>query len=205
MRWKISTEPVPYPSALAFMEKHVNDMISGKKKELVWLLEHPPLYTAGTSAKQSELMSANRFPVYSTGRGGKYTYHGPGQRIAYVMLDLKERKPDIRHHVWRLEEWIIQTLAMLGVKGERRKDRIGIWVADGSGAEKKIAAVGVRVRRWITYHGIALNVHPDLEHFSGIVPCGIRDYGVISLQALGLDITMKDVDSALRRTFDAQF
>lgn len=201
MQWKISTELVPYPEALRFMEAHVEGMIAGDKKELVWLLEHPALYTAGTSAKESDLLDESRFPIYQAGRGGKYTYHGPGQRIAYVMLDLKKRKPDIRRHVCLLEEWIICTLAELGIKGERRKDRIGIWVIDPSGEEKKIAAVGVRVRHWITYHGISLNVNPNLEHFNGIVPCGIKGYGVTSLEALGMEIPVNRIDRHLQSSF----
>jgi lipoyl(octanoyl) transferase len=178
----------------------------GSARELVWLLEHPPLYTAGTSAKDSELIDA-RFPVHHTGRGGQFTYHGPGQRVAYLMLDLAARGPDLRRYVATLEEWIIRTLGAFNVRGERRNDRIGVWVQrpeKGCGREDKIAAIGIRVKRWVTLHGIALNVRPDLSHFSGIVPCGVSEprYGVTSLVDLGLPVTMDDVDIALKREFE---
>jgi lipoyl(octanoyl) transferase len=182
---------------------------AGTASELIWLLEHPPLYTAGTSARPADLLDA-RFPVHRSGRGGQYTYHGPGQRVAYAMLDLDHRGRDIRDYVTRLESWIIATLATFGVTGERRDGRVGIWVARGAPASKtyredKIAAIGVRVRRWVTLHGIAINVAPDLGHFAGIVPCGITQHGVTSLADLGIDTTLADVDAALRATFDAAF
>lgn len=184
MDWITSTEPVPYETALQEMQARVQAIHEGRAGDMVWFLEHPPLYTAGTSAKAQDLLDP-RFPVYEAGRGGEYTYHGPGQRVAYVMMDLKKRQsaPDIRKYVWQLEEWIIRALDVLGVKGERRQGRIGIWVDTPQG-EKKIAALGVRVRHWITFHGISINVDPDLSHFGGIVPCGISDYGVTSLKEL---------------------
>lgn len=178
---------------------------AGTAGDLVWLLEHPPLYTAGTSADPSDLLTS-QFPVLETGRGGEYTYHGPGQRVAYVMLDLKKHQqaPDIKKYVCQLEEWVIRSLAHFGIKGERREGRIGIWVVTPSG-EKKIAAVGVRIRHWVTYHGIAINVHPDLSHFNGIVPCGIREFGVTSFQNLGKSISMKELDAVLRQEFEGVF
>ncbi len=185
------------------MEARAAEIVAGTAGELVWLLEHPPLYTAGTSADPAELLNADALPVYETGRGGRYTYHGPGQRIGYVMADLRERGRDVRAYVHGLEEWIILSLADLGVRGERREGRVGIWVVLPSGGEAKIAAIGVRVRRWVTYHGIAINVDPDLARFDGIVPCGIREHGVTSLRALGLGAGMADLDAALRRHFDA--
>jgi lipoyl(octanoyl) transferase len=172
--------------------------------ELVWLLEHPPLYTAGTSAQAADLLDP-RFPVHRSGRGGQYTYHGPGQRVAYLMLDLDRRGRDVRAYVTRLEAWIIAALAELGVTGERRAGRVGIWVARAGGREDKIAAIGVRVRRWVTLHGISINLAPDLGHFSGIVPCGVREHGVTSLADLGITASMADLDAALKRTFDAAF
>ncbi len=195
--WQISDAPVPYLDALAAMEARVEAIFSGNANELIWLLEHPPLYTAGTSADAAELVDPARFPVFETGRGGRYTYHGPGQRIGYVMLDLRQRGRDVHAHVRNLEEWAIRTLYDFGVVGERREGRIGIWVKVGH-TEKKIAAIGVRVRRWITYHGMSLNVAPDLSHFGGIVPCGISEYGVTSLRDLGINVTMQDVDAALK-------
>jgi lipoyl(octanoyl) transferase len=186
------------------MEAEVLAIAEGAAPERVWLLEHPPLYTAGTSAKESDLVDASRFPVFKTGRGGQYTYHGPGQRVAYVMLDLKKRGSDVRAFVAMLEEWIIATLAEFGVEGERREDRVGVWVRRGSG-EAKIAAIGIRVRRWVTYHGISLNVSPDLSHFDGIVPCGVREHGVTSLADLGIPASMDDVDAALARRFEIIF
>jgi lipoyl(octanoyl) transferase len=206
VEWSTSAEPVAYADAVARMEAWADEIALGRGPERVWLLEHPPIYTAGTSAKAGDLLDA-RFPVFKTGRGGEYTYHGPGQRVAYVMLDLKRRKPDVRAYVHDLEEWIIATLAQFGVKGERRKDRVGIWVARGPGREDKIAAIGVRVRRWVTFHGIALNVNPDLSHFSGIVPCGVRadKFGVTSLADLEANFSMKDVDTALKSTFSDVF
>lgn len=204
MEWKISAEPVPYPEALAAMEARVTDILTGKAEELVWLLEHPALYTAGTSADKADLLQA-RFPVYEAGRGGEYTYHGPGQRIAYAMLNLEQRTPDLRKYVRDLEQWLINTLAVFGVQGERRDGRIGIWVANAPDGEAKIAAIGIRVRKWVTFHGISLNVNPDLSHFSGIVPCGIRGYGVTSLAALGVKAEMADVDAALQQAFSRIF
>lgn len=203
--WRISDSQVPYPEALAEMEERVRAIREDGAPELVWLLEHPPLYTAGTSADAADLLTPERFPVYQTGRGGQYTYHGPGQRVAYVMLDLKARGEDVRCFVHDLEEWIIRTLAQFTVKGERRDGRVGIWVDRGHGREDKIAAIGVRVRKWVTFHGIALNVEPDLSHFTGIVPCGIREHGVTSLWDLGITATMDEVDMALRASFDEVF
>src|SRR5437016_11181981 len=188
VEWRISPLPVPYPEAVAVMEARVTAIAAQRQRELVWLLEHPPLYTSGTSGKPSDLLEA-RFPVFETGRGGQFTYHGPGQRVAYVMLDLRRRKADVRGFVRNLEEWLIRTLAHFDVRGERRGGRVGIWVVRTDGGEDKIAAIGVRVRRWITYHGIALNVTPHLSHFSGIVPCGVRGYGITSLAALGVRAT----------------
>ncbi|MEO0388375.1 MAG: lipoyl(octanoyl) transferase LipB [Pseudomonadota bacterium] len=195
------------------MEAHVASMLSGQAGEAVWLLEHPPLYTAGSSADPKDLLTPDRFPVFETRRGGQYTYHGPGQRVAYAMLDLNRRGRDVRAYVAALEDWIIRTLAEFGVRGERRAGRVGVWVvrpdkpprADGTPAEDKIAALGVRVRRWTTFHGLALNVEPDLGHFAGIVPCGIEGYGVTSLVDLGLPVTMADVDVALQKTFVSVF
>ncbi|MGB8363922.1 MAG: lipoyl(octanoyl) transferase LipB [Rhizomicrobium sp.] len=202
--WRINKGLQDYPQAVAFMEKRVAGIADGTECELVWLVEHPPVYTAGTSAREGDLIDA-RFPVFKTGRGGQYTYHGPGQRVAYVLLDLKRRGMDVRAFVRDLEEWLIRTLAQFNVKGERRQGRVGIWVARGGGREDKIAAIGVRVRRWVTFHGVSLNVDPDLDHFSGIVPCGIREHGVTSLTALGLPITMADADVALKVAFAEVF
>ena len=205
MDWKISDQPVAYPDALAEMEARAAAIAAGEAGEQVWLLEHPPIYTAGTSAQDTDLIDA-RFPVYHTGRGGQFTYHGPGQRVGYVMLDLKRRKPDVRAYVRDLEQWLIETLAEFNVKGERREGRVGIWVQRGptsllNAREDKIAALGVRIKRWVTLHGVALNVEPDLTHFTGIVPCGIRAHGVTSLADLGIPATMADVDVALKRSF----
>jgi lipoyl(octanoyl) transferase len=202
--WSLSTGLVPYPEALVAMEQRVAAIAAGTAAEQVWLLEHPPLYTAGTSADPAELLGIQPFPIYETGRGGRHTYHGPGQRVAYVMLDLRQRGGDIRAHIQRLEEWVILALADFGVQGERRCDRIGVWV-NNHGREEKIAAVGVRVRRWVTFHGIAINIAPDLGHFGGIVPCGIRDYGVTSLQVLGKNPDMAAFDTALARHWDRAF
>ena len=211
--WRVSSLPVPYPDALAGMETRVEAMLAGAAGELVWLLEHPPLYTAGTSARAEDLLWTDRFPVYSSRRGGEYTYHGPGQRVAYAMLDLDARGRDVRAYVWKLEEWVIRALAAFAVKGERRAGRVGVWVvrpdrppqADGSPAEDKIAAIGVRIRRWVSFHGVAINVEPDLGHFSGIVPCGIHGHGVTSLVDLGLPVGMGDLDLALRQMFEEVF
>lgn len=200
--WKISDGRVEYPAALAQMEQRAQDIFAGTAEEMVWLLEHDPLYTAGTSADPSDLLDAYRFPVYDAGRGGQYTYHGPGQRVAYFMLDLNKRGKDLRRYIWNLEEVIIRTLAAFQVKGERREGRVGIWVVREGGGEEKIAAIGVRVKKWVTFHGIAINVEPDLSHFQGIVPCGIDAHGVTSLMALGRVVTMDDVDVVLKQQFE---
>ncbi len=213
VRWRVSEGLTEYPAALAEMEREVDLIASGEADELVWLVEHPPLYTAGTSANASDLLIADRFPVYDTGRGGEYTYHGPGQRVAYLMLDLKRRRRDVRAFVAAIEETIIKTLDQMNVRGERREDRVGVWVRrperpplpDGSMAEDKIAAIGIRLRRWVSFHGLSINVEPELEHFGGIVPCGISGYGVTSLVDLGLPVTMGDVDIALRKAFEDVF
>jgi lipoyl(octanoyl) transferase len=208
--WMITDQPVAYPEAITFMERRVAEIRAGTAAEAVWLLEHPPLYTAGTSADPAELIDAGRFPVFQTGRGGRYTYHGPGQRVAYVMLDLKRRGGDVRRYVRDLEQWVIETLAQFAVIGERREGRVGIWVTRGAPVnplhrEDKIAAIGVRVRQWVSFHGISINVEPDLGHFDGIVPCGIAEHGVTSLWDLGLTPTMPEVDLALRDTFERVF
>jgi len=202
VEWIFEKDAVAYPNAVELMEKRVADIRDSQGSETVWLLEHPALYTAGTSADESDLLDA-RFPVYKTGRGGEYTYHGPGQRVGYVMLDLKKRqnKPDVRHYVWSLEEWIIQTLAEFDIKGERREGRVGIWVVMPDGSESKIAAIGVRIRKWVTYHGIAINVNPDLSHFGGIVPCGIAQHGVTNMHDLGKTISMEELDPVLKEKF----
>ncbi|MCE2510876.1 MAG: lipoyl(octanoyl) transferase LipB [Alphaproteobacteria bacterium] len=207
MEWRFSDLPVPYPEAVVEMEARAAAIRETGAPEMVWLLEHPPVYTAGTSAEPKELLEGARFPVYETGRGGKYTYHGPGQRVGYVLLDLERRGADIRKYVHNLEEWIIRTLAHFNLCGERREGRIGIWIDRGAGREDKIAATGVRVRKWVTYHGIALNVDPELEHFRGIVPCGIMEanYGVTSLADLGVTATMADIDLALQKSFEDVF
>jgi lipoyl(octanoyl) transferase len=202
VEWTVRRD-VAYPDAVAQMEARVDAIVAGRANECVWLLEHPPLYTAGTSAKPSDLI-APRLPVFKTGRGGQYTYHGPGQRVVYVMLDLKKRKPDVRRFVHDLEEWLIRTFATFGILGERREGRIGIWVTRG-GREEKIAAIGVRLRHWVTFHGVSLNVNPDLSHYAGIVPCGDRDHGVTSIAALGVVATMVDVDVALKTAFVSVF
>lgn len=205
--WQIDDAPVPYPQALERMEARAAAIADGSAGEMVWLLTHPPIYTAGTSARDADLLEA-RFPVYRTGRGGQFTYHGPGQRVGYVMLDLKRRRPDVRAYVHALEQWLIEALAEFGVRGECREGRVGIWVRRGQGAtarEDKIAALGVRIRRWVTLHGVALNVNPDLSHFSGIVPCGISGHGVTSLADLGIDADMNAVDAALKRAFHKVF
>ncbi len=203
--WLVSHTPVAYPEAVAEMERRVAAIRAGSEAEAVWLLEHPALYTAGTTARNADLLDAARFPVHRTGRGGQYTYHGPGQRVAYVMLDLQRRDADVRAFVRDLESWLITTLATLGVHGERRAGRVGIWVVRDDGCENKIAAIGVRVRRWVSYHGVSLNVAPDLSHFAGIVPCGIAGHGVTSLQDLGIDRSLHEVDAALRQAFTATF
>jgi len=207
IEWRISAGPVDYGDAVVHMEARVADIRGGAAPELVWLLEHPPLYTAGTSARPADLLNAGGLPVYETGRGGQYTWHGPGQRVAYVMLDLQRRGGDVRGYVRNLEEWIIRSLARFNVKGERREGRVGIWVDRGAGREDKIAAIGVRITRWVTWHGIAINVEPDLSHYAGIVPCGIADekLGVTSLVDLGLPVTTEDLDNALMATFHEVF
>ena len=202
--WEIADGLVPYEDAVARMERETQAIARHEAPERIWLLEHPPLYTAGTSANAADLVAPDRFPVFKSGRGGQYTYHGPGQRVAYVMLDLKRRGADVRAFVAGLEQWIIDTLDQFNVKGERREDRVGVWVRRGT-REDKIAAIGIRVRHWVTFHGISINVEPDLTHFDGIVPCGIREHGVTSLVDLGLPVTMVDLDVALKRAFKSNF
>jgi lipoyl(octanoyl) transferase len=206
--WTVADGLVPYPEAVAAMETRVAAILAGEKPEQVWLLEHPPLYTAGTSSEPADLLSPDRFPVFRTGRGGEYTYHGPGQRVAYVMLNLGRRQRDVRRFVSTLEEWIIATLAVFNVRAGRRKNCVGIWIdrpAKGVGKQDKIAAIGVRIRRWVTFHGVALNVDPMLEHFSGIVPCGVSSQGVTSLADQGVIVTMAEVDAVMRREFETLF
>ncbi|MFQ1699849.1 lipoyl(octanoyl) transferase LipB [Loktanella agnita] len=210
VEWIITDGLTAYPEALAFMEQRVDAIAKGEAEECVWLLEHPPLYTAGTSAKSADLIDPQRFPVFDARRGGEYTYHGPGQRVVYVMLDLNRRGRDIRKFVQSLEHWVIATLDSFNIKGEIREGRVGVWVQrpekpaqpDGSPAEDKIAAIGIRMRKWISFHGISINVDPELDHFTGIVPCGISAHGVTSLVDLGLPVTMDDLDVALRQHFD---
>jgi len=204
VEWRISDEPVPYEDAVAEMQARAAAIAAGEAPELVWLLEHPPLYTAGTSANEADLTQPDRFPVFKTGRGGQYTYHGPGQRVAYVMLNVKERGGDIRCFVRGLEKWVIETLAAFNVKGERREGRVGVWVQRGA-KEDKIAALGIRVSRGVSYHGISFNVDPDLSHYDGIVPCGITAHGVTSLTDLGLPVSMADADIAMRHAFESIF
>ena len=213
VQWEISDGEVSYDTALEKMDNHVQKMISGEAGEKIWLLEHPPLYTAGTSADKKDLIKPNLFPIFETKRGGQYTYHGPGQRVVYVMLDLNKRGKDIKKFVTNLEAWIIHTLAEFNVIGQRRKGRVGIWVerpekpknGDGLAEEEKIAAIGVRLKKWVTLHGLSINVEPDLSNFQGIVPCGIKDYGVTSLVDLGLPVSMADLDIALKRSFSKVF
>jgi lipoyl(octanoyl) transferase len=209
VEWLTSDAPVPYPAAVAAMEARVAAVAANELPEMVWLLEHPPLYTSGTSGKPGDLLDP-RFPMFATGRGGQLTYHGPGQRVAYVMLNLKRRRPDVRAYVAGLEEWIIRTLAAFNVRGERREDRVGVWVSrpdKGAEFEDKIAAIGVRLRHWVSFHGISINVNPDLEHFDAIVPCGVANprYGVTSLSDLGHLVSMADMDIALRQAFTDVF
>ena len=209
VEWRISDGLTPYADALALQEARVAAIRAGEADECVWLLEHPPLLTAGTSAKPSDLLRPDRFPVHQVGRGGQYTYHGPGQRIAYAMLDLDARGRDVRAYVRKLEEWVIRTLAEFGVKGERRADRVGVWVVrpdrpplpSGAPAEDKIAAIGVKIRKWVTFHGLAINVEPDLSHYRTIIPCGVRDFGVTSLIDLGVSVTMTDLDIAMKQAY----
>lgn len=213
VEWAIAEGQVGYEDAVAAMEERVAAIARSEAGERVWLVEHPPLYTAGTSAKDEDLIEPNRFPVFRSGRGGRFTYHGPGQRVAYVMLDLNRRAPDLRRYVAALETWIIATLGEFNIRGERRDDRVGVWVRrpdkpvspSGAMAEDKIAAIGIRVRRWVTFHGISLNVEPDLSHFSGIVPCGVAQHGVTSLVDLGLPVTIPEVDATLRKSFEVVF
>lgn len=211
--WITSEAPVPYLTAVAEMEARVAKIADGSASEAIWLLEHPPLYTAGPSARREDLTDPDRFPVFETKRGGQYTYHGPGQRVAYVMLDLSKRGRDLHQFVTAIEDWVIATLAEFNVTGERRAGRVGVWVErpekapnpDGSLREDKIAAVGLKMRRWVSFHGLSINVEPDLDHFNGIVPCGIKEHGVTSLVDLGLPVTMGDLDNALKRTFARAF
>jgi lipoyl(octanoyl) transferase len=213
VEWIVSEGLTPYPQAVAFMSDRADAIARGDAAECIWLVEHPPLYTAGTSAKPQDLTDPDRFPVFQSARGGQYTYHGPGQRVAYLMLDVGARGRDVRCFVRDIESWVIATLATFGVKGEIRPGRVGVWVTrpdkpplpDGTAREDKIAAIGIRLRRWISFHGLSINVDPDLSHFSGIVPCGIRDHSVTSLVDLGLPVTMADLDIALRATFDDHF
>ncbi|MEP0941833.1 MAG: lipoyl(octanoyl) transferase LipB [Rhizobiaceae bacterium] len=212
VEWIISDDPIDYDVAVTWMEQRAQAIAAGEAGECVWLLEHPPLYTAGTSAEADDLVEPDRFPVYETGRGGQYTYHGPGQRVAYVMLNLKLRQPDVRAFVAALERWVIDTLDAFNVIGERREERVGVWVQrpskpapNGEIAEDKIAAIGIRLRKWVSFHGIAINVEPELEHFSGIVPCGVSQHGVTSLVDLGLPVTVNDVDVALKAAFEPIF
>jgi lipoyl(octanoyl) transferase len=206
VEWRVSRDPVPYPEAIELMETRVSAISEGRAGELIWLLEHPPLYTAGSSAKDRDLLEP-RFPVFKTGRGGQYTYHGPGQRVVYLMLDLKRRKPDVRAYVRDLETWLIETLSRLRVRGETRTGRVGIWVPRKDGGEDKIAAIGVRLRKWVSYHGVSLNVAPDLTHYSGIVPCGIGTDtgGITSLEKLGVETAMDKIDETLRLSFISIF
>ena len=213
VEWRVEPGLTGYESALAFMEARAGAIRDGTAGEMVWLVEHPPLYTAGTSARPGDLLAPDRFPVHPAGRGGEYTYHGPGQRVAYVMLDLKRRREDVRAFVAALEDWIIATLNRFNIRGERREDRVGVWVVrsekpalpDGRPAEDKIAAIGIRLRKWVSFHGIAINLEPELEHFTGIVPCGITGHGVTSLVDLGLPVTMDDLDIALKAAFEEIF
>jgi len=205
--WAIGEGLTPYPAAVDFMERRAQAIAEGRAPELVWLVEHPPLYTAGVSAKPADLIDPDRLPVFASGRGGQYTYHGPGQRVAYLMLDLRARGRDVRAFVGALEAWIIAALERLGVRGETRAGRVGIWVSEPGepGREAKIAAIGVKVRRWVSFHGVSLNVDPDLDHFTGIVPCGLREHGVASLASLGAPCGMAEADTALRAAFDEVF
>ena len=213
MDWIVSDRLIEYPDAVAWMEDRAEGIAAGNADEAIWLLEHPPLYTAGTSAQRDDLVDPDRFPVYQTRRGGQYTYHGPGQRVVYVMLDVGRRGKDVRRFVDMLEDWVIRTLAEFNVTGLRREGRVGVWVVrsdkpltpNGIPPEDKVAAIGVKMRRWVSFHGLSINVEPDLAHFSGIVPCGISEHGVTSLVDLGLPVTLSDVDNALKRTFEEAF
>lgn len=205
MLFKQTVDPISYPDALAFMEQQVEGIIRKTAPEMLWLLQHPPLYTAGTSAKSADLLNSQGFPVYQTGRGGEYTYHGIGQAVGYVMLDLHRYQQDVRWYICTLEQWLIDTLAAFDVKGERRAGRVGIWVETPDGVEAKIAAIGVRLRRWVTFHGVSLNVNPNLQHFQGIVPCGIKEFGVTSLHALGVDVSVEEVFAVMENVFKKTF
>ena len=205
IEWCTSLELINYPDAIDFMENKVNEIHQGNAQEMVWLLEHHPVYTAGSSANKQDLLASHRFPVFQTGRGGQYTYHGPGQRVVYLMLDLKKRGSDIKAYVRKLEEWLIATLAQFDIIGERREGRVGIWVTDSQNREKKIAAIGVRVRRWISFHGVSINVNPALNHYDGIVPCGISNFGITSLHDLKKNISVSEIDRALKQTFSETF
>jgi len=204
IEWKYSKDLIPYQNALELMEDRVQKIIEGKEPEMIWFLEHPPIYTLGTSSQPEDTLNNNSIPILKTNRGGRSTYHGPGQRVVYLMLDLRNRGQDIRKLVWMLEEWTIQSLNLLGVKSERKKGKIGIWTVDGENPEK-IAAMGLRIRKWVTFHGISINITPDLEDFKGIIPCGIREHGVTSLQQLGYSYNFSDMDNALKQTFEGIF
>ena len=205
IEWHTSSELIHYPDAIDFMEGKVNEIHHGNAKEMVWILEHNSVYTAGSSADKKDLLASHRFPVFQTGRGGQYTYHGPGQRVVYLMLDLKKRGSDIKAYVRKLEEWLITTLAQFDIIGERREGRVGIWITDSQNREKKIAAIGIRVRRWISYHGVSINVNPALDHYDGIVPCGISNFGITSLQDLKKNISVSEIDCVLKQTFYETF
>jgi lipoyl(octanoyl) transferase len=205
VQWAVSAAPVPYPDAVRLMEERAGAVAEGRAGELVWLLEHPPLYTAGVSAKAHDLLDPGRFPVFESGRGGQFTYHGPGQRVAYLMLDLRTRRRDVRAFVAALEAWVIGALGRFNVRGEVREGRVGVWVDRGHGREDKIAAIGVKLRHWVSFHGISLNVEPDLSHYGGIVPCGQTRHGVTSLVDLGLPVTMDEADAALKASFEEVF
>ena len=203
--WRVSSELIPYPQAVDFMEARAASIAAGETQECVWLLEHPPLYTAGTSAKPADLVAPDKFEVFQSGRGGQYTYHGPGQRVGYVMLDLRGRGRDVSAFVRALEQWIIDTLSEFEIIAERRSGRVGVWVTLDNGDEAKIAAIGVRLRKWVSFHGISINLNPDLSHFNGIVPCGILEHGVTSMAALGKEVSMDALDAALKQNFKILF
>ena len=205
LEWKLSDKPIPYDSAVSVMERRVSEIHSGDKSEMLWFLEHPPLYTAGASAKDDDLLDPGDLPVYRSGRGGQYTYHGPGQRVVYLMLDLQRRGADLHRFVHDLEQWLISTLAEFDITGERRGGRVGVWIDLDDEREAKIAAIGIRVRRWVTFHGVSLNIYPDLLHYRGIVSCGVREHGVTSLKALGVSCSMEEVDEVLKRKFTEFF
>ena len=205
IEWRVSEALIPYPQALSLMEDRVKAIAAGEARELIWLLEHPPLYTAGTTADPSDLVAPNRFDVFKAGRGGQYTYHGPGQRVGYVMLDLRKRGRDVSAFVRALEQWIIDTLAEFDITAERRYGRVGVWVTHDNGCEAKIAAIGVRLKKWVSFHGISINLNPDLSHFDGIIPCGISEHGVTSIAALSKKTSMAELDSALKRHFEMLF